>query len=121
MQRMQLLYESTFGQWSRFENDVHDVVPLVVLQVTTLDPGTRELPGHTIEKLRESQDQDPDLKVVIAWLQSDYVSDQNELSLSSLLVKQLWLCRSQLGMDGPCSTSGKRSQIQKSYWSLPHH
>ena len=66
-------------QWSRFESDVDDVVPMVVRQIGTelvdpmdspdLRPEETEMLGYTAKELSDRQAGDPDLAPVLTWLQ----------------------------------------------------
>ena len=92
-------------QWSRFEEDVDDVVPIGIRRIglELVDPD--ELPDLTTEittfekysseDLRDLQLKDPDLKPIITWLESDSPSEA-ELFRQGLATKFLWSCRSQL-------------------------
>ena len=88
--------------WSRFEKDVDDVVPLAIRPVRVLDGedelvdkhSTSEdswLPQYPPEVLWEKQMQDPDLKTLIQWLEDDENPSTQDLYLSSLAVKKFWL------------------------------
>jgi hypothetical protein len=80
-------------QWSRFEQDVDDVIPLAVCAITS---GTNWCSGYTTEELKEQQSQDPDLSPVILWLQDDEDPPQRDVWLQGAGTKEIWLNRSRL-------------------------
>ena len=67
-------------QWRRFEEEVDNVVPLAMRQITVT--------GYTSEEMREEQLKDPDLRTVIGWLNGN--PDPLELSTASSEAKHLW-------------------------------
>ena len=74
-------------QWSRFESDVDDVVPLAVRTIS-VSPDEQDVPWFlscTEEELSQLQRNDPCLKKLIVWLQTDITPSQRELSLCSYL------------------------------------
>ena len=98
-------------QWSRFEVDVDDVIPLAVRKVSLGDEtdwdeiisseyldqpeDTIWLPRFSPEELRKFQLDDPDLSQLIGWLESDSTPLLADLYLCSPLVKKFWLSKSQ--------------------------
>ena len=88
------------NQWSRFFDDVDYVVPLSIRKIKLSTDilyheenwGTK----HSSEDLRKFQENDPDLSIIIHWLESGNKPTESDLSLSSPAVKHLWLHRSQL-------------------------
>ena len=88
------------NQWSRFEEDVDDVVPLAV-RSTSLDSSTPItcLSGYSKEDLKEAQETDADLQKIKIWLTSGLEPDQKELALCSPGVKYLYLHKSQLKLE----------------------
>ena len=88
------------NQWSRFLDDVDYVVPLSIRKIKLSTDifyheenwGTK----HSSEDLRKFQDNDPELSVIINWLESGNKPTESDLSLSSPAVEHLWLHRSQL-------------------------
>ena len=98
-------------QWSWFEDDVDDVVPIAIrsVQVPDEDMETEEdsnrgtdgdstswLPQCTSEQLQEKQQQDPDLFKLIKWLEEKSSPTTQDLHLSSSAVKRFWFLKSQL-------------------------
>ena len=51
---------------------------------------------YSAEDLRKFQENDLDLSVIINWLETENLSTESELALSSPCVKHLWLHRGQL-------------------------
>ena len=51
---------------------------------------------YSAEDLKKFQDNDPDLSVIINWLETEKLPTESELALSSPCVKHLWLHRGQL-------------------------
>ena len=93
-------------QWARFEEDVDDVIPIVVRRIATeladpnenqeeLQPELTVLQGYSFKQLREEQLKDPEVQVVINWMESDPPS-QATLFRQGKVTKRLWACRSQL-------------------------
>ena len=101
----------THNQWSRFEDDVDDVIPLAVRAVGLVssvasgsnvqDDGevTNWFGGYSYKELREHQLKDQGIGPVMRWLESDEVPTTDVLLLQSPSVKHLWLCRSQLSLE----------------------
>ena len=85
-------------QWSRFESDVDDVVPLAIrtASVSPDEPDIQWILSYTTEELSKLQQNDPCLKKLIVWLQTDITPSQRELSLCSPTVKYFYLNRSRL-------------------------
>ena len=86
-------------QWSTFENDIDYVVPLTVRSVGTHDTGQSILSLsdiYPLEELKVQQKQDPDLKQLVTWLDSNRQPSQKELSLSSPSVRYFWAFAPQL-------------------------
>ncbi len=93
------------NQWSRFEEDVDDVVPIAVRQMYTelADPFDEEqnrtestrFVGYSYMELRDAQMADPDVEVIIRWLEQE-PPNQAELFRQSAAVKYFWNCKSQL-------------------------
>ena len=98
-------------QWSWFEDNVDDVVPITIrsVQVADEDVETEEdsnkvtdgdstswLPQYTSKQLQEKQQQDPDLAKLIKWLEEESSPTTQDLYLSSSAVKRFWLLKSQL-------------------------
>ena len=87
-------------QWSRFFDDVDYVVPLSIRKIKlSTDILYREENWglkYSAEDLRQFQDNDPDLSVIINWLETANLPTESELALSSPCVKHLWLHRDQL-------------------------
>ncbi|MEW8187006.1 MAG: reverse transcriptase domain-containing protein, partial [Candidatus Thiodiazotropha endolucinida] len=92
-------------QWARFNDDVDDVVPLGVRSVVICGaeqsaPENRVV-SNWVEslsslQLRESQINDPNIGVVIRWIEYPYEPTTRELQLSSPETRALWLTRDQL-------------------------
>ena len=82
-------------QWSRFESDV---VPLAIrtVSVSPDELDVRWIHSYTEEELSQLQRNDPCLKKLTVWLQTDITPSQRELSLCSPTVKYFYLNRSHL-------------------------
>ena len=96
--------ERAHKHWSRFQDDVDDVVPLAVRRLNVADDeecGSFWGPSYSKEELRAAQKSDDDLIVIINWLETldslDEV-DKAKLAMSSATVKYYWLHRKQLQM-----------------------
>ena len=101
------------SQWSRFESDVDDIIPLSIRSASLAEPlnpsdilspeflgqeetDTNWLPQYSAEELRKAQLNDPDLAKILNWLESKETPPINELYLCSPTIKRFWLTRSQL-------------------------
>ncbi len=95
-------------QWSRFEEEVDYVVPLVVRQLsgsertdTLLEAADRNqsdqsyMDQYSPQELRSSQLLDDELLPVIRWLEDESSTD-NDLELLAVNTRILWKCRDQL-------------------------
>ena len=67
-------------QWARFEDDIEDVLPLSVRQVSWCSSLDRK-------ELRQEQLKDKDLCVLFSWIESEYEPSQEELAAESPTVK----------------------------------
>ena len=90
------------NQWSRFAEDVDDVIPLAMINTNTLvdvplsTGSSNWVEGLTSGQLRDAQLQDPDIGLVIHWLEHGYLPSKRELLLTSPETRALWSCRSNL-------------------------
>ncbi len=105
------------NQWSRFENDVDDVLPVTIREIVmtsqdTSNTGTthREasdevdddentcnyMATYQPQQLRDLQVKDSDLKPIITWLESNKEQIEGDLFLQSAATKHTWQCKSQL-------------------------
>jgi predicted aspartyl protease len=108
--------ERAHKQWSRFEVDVDDVIPLAVRSIS-LSPQIHDkcneiraveseendsqykenwLESYTSEELRDYQLADASLKPIITWLEAKENPSKNELFKHSPATKALWLCQSKM-------------------------
>ena len=92
-------------QWARFDEDVDDVVPLAVrvIDSAAVEPSTHNdmissnwIEGLSSMQVREAQLNDPDIGLVLYWLEHGYEPSTRELKLCSPETRSLWLTRSQL-------------------------
>ena len=85
-------------QWSRFEDDVGEVVTLAVRPVSVQLEDTTEswISGYTKEQLSELQLQDPTTQKLISWISIDIEPKQKDLALCGPAVKYFYLNREQL-------------------------
>ena len=94
--------------WSRFEEEVDYVVPLVVRQLsgsertdTLLEATGRNqsdqsyMDQYSPQELRSSQLLDDELLLVVRWLEDESSTD-NDLELLTVNTRILWKCRDQL-------------------------
>ena len=96
-------------QWARFYEDVDDVVPLTIRQIS-IEPDTDSsnpddevgpqseswLVIPSAQQLREYQKADPDLAPVLDWLETPCEPTPQQLFSTSRTVKHLWLCKPHL-------------------------
>ena len=89
-------------QWSRFQEDVDDIVPLAIrtVNINSSSDGASTFwgPGYNRDQLRDAQLSDVDLGKIITWLEEASEPTESVLSLSSREVKYYWLNRKQLVM-----------------------
>ena len=86
------------AQWSRFEDDVDDIVPLA-LRAVNLDQAEREsswFAGYTPGQLRDYQFGDPTLTKLLIWAEGGPAPTEQELMLSAPATKHFWLNKGQL-------------------------
>ena len=100
-------------QWARFEEDVDDVVPLVIRQITTQDSGSstelQEQVGadhHTstvnwlqplnCQQLTSAQKDDPVLSILHNWKESGVLPTREQVTMESPAVRKYWLCWPQI-------------------------
>lgn len=91
-------------QWARFNEDVDDVVPLAVRSVEALLPNPISEPqavsnwveSLTSPELRKAQIEDPNIGIVINWLEHSYEPTTRELQLTGPETRALWLTRDHL-------------------------
>ena len=85
------------AQWSRFENDVDDVVPLAVRSVTTAESDNGfQIRGYSHEQLVEFQAKDFVIQRLLTWVLTDTVQEQSEISLCSPAIKHFYINRERL-------------------------
>jgi transposase InsO family protein len=92
------------NQWSRFQDDVDDVVPLAIMSVRSQTPGSDAVSPNWVDnyepqQLRDLQTQDPDIGLVIIWLENKVEPSRRELLLTSPSTRSLWSCRQYLLME----------------------
>ena len=90
-------------QWSRFEYDIDDVVPLAIADmcIRKMMAGRVErdvmrsnwCPGYSRDKLRTAQSQDPDIQPMVRWLETETPPTEEELALCVPALKYFWLNR----------------------------
>ena len=99
-------------QWARFNDDVDDVVPLAMGSVEAVLPdqamqdqamsdqamsGTQAfsnwMEGLSSKELRRAQSEDPNIDIVINWLEHSYEPTTRELQLNGPETRALWLNR----------------------------
>ncbi|MCG8047953.1 MAG: RNase H-like domain-containing protein, partial [Candidatus Thiodiazotropha endolucinida] len=92
-------------QWARFNEDVDDVVPLAVRSVEALMPDqtltesqavSSWMEGLSSYELRNTQTADPNIGLVINWLEHSYEPTTRELQLCGPETRALWLTRDHL-------------------------
>ena len=92
-------------QWARFNDDVDDIVPLAVRSIEVEAQDTDSSSAQTISnwmeglsrlELREAQTQDPNIGLVMNWLEHSYEPTTRELQLTGPETRSLWLTRDQL-------------------------
>ena len=87
------------SQWSRFNDDVDDVVPLAIRSIKSdsqVELTNTFLKKYTHLELKEAQINDPNIQKLIAFLTSGQEPEQKDLSICSPEVKYFFLNRSHL-------------------------
>ena len=93
--------------WGTIENDVDDVIPLAVRSVTqqsnNIDDAQLDdtelcnwMCVKTTDAVRHEQNQDPDIKRILMWKESDQEPTEHELYVCSPAIKHFWNYKSQL-------------------------
>ena len=100
-------------QWARFEEDVDDVVPLVIRQITVqeaenstewqqqaeTDPRTSTvnwLQPLNYQQLATAQKDDPVLSILHDWKESGILPTREQVTMESPAVRKYWLCWPQI-------------------------
>lgn len=88
--------------WGTIENDVDDVIPLAVRGVTQQSNNIDDtelcnwMCVKTTDAVRHEQNQDPDIKRILMWKESDQEPTEHELYVCSPAIKHFWNYKSQL-------------------------
>ena len=105
--------------FAKFVNSVpgyHDVVPLAV-SVSPDEPDVCWILSYSEKELSQLQRNDPCLKKLIVWLQTDITPSQRELSLFNPTVKYFYFNRSHLSYQKTyCGTPGRVSLEKNNYY-----
>ena len=89
-------------QWARFNDDVDDVVPLAVRNISVQDVSQASPGNHAVSnwveniscvQLREEQCKDSNVGIVLIWLENYHHPSIRELQLSSQETRSLWFLR----------------------------
>jgi hypothetical protein len=93
-------------QWERFSEDVDDIIPLAtrsvnhefkIKTISTSDQSTSNwLECLSRQQLQDTQFDDPDVSIIIYWLQHDYEPSIRELQLCSAATRSYWLNKGRL-------------------------
>ena len=87
-------------QWGRFEDDVDDVVPIAVRAVSLDREGAIICPNwlnnYSPDYISKCQNEDPELKPLIQWLNTGENPSQGELALSEPGTRHFWRVKEQL-------------------------
>ena len=81
-------------QWSKFENDVNDVIPLAIRRIH--NPSWCF--SYTCEEMRNMQMEDSVTGTLLYWIEHDITPDQNDLMLRKPALKRFWINNSQLNI-----------------------
>ncbi|KAK7481756.1 hypothetical protein BaRGS_00027004 [Batillaria attramentaria] len=91
-------------QWSRFEEDVDDVVPLAYrearISVVQSAVSSNWASSWSDQDLRDAQEQDEDLRVILQWMEREEYPTHAEVMAQSPKVKKLWSLRDLLEVRG---------------------
>ncbi|MCG8109820.1 MAG: RNase H-like domain-containing protein, partial [Candidatus Thiodiazotropha taylori] len=96
-------------QWARVNTDVDDVVPLAVRSVQPMNPVSVLTGIQTVSnwmeslsalELREAQVEDPNIGIIINWLEHSYEPTTRVLQLCSPETRALWLTKDHLVFKG---------------------
>jgi hypothetical protein len=94
-------------QWSCFELDVDDIVPLAIRELTVEEQEEQDdreaqaiasnyVQTRTPAELRDLQLKDPDLRPIFTWLESKVDPGEGDEFLQSAATRHMWLCKTQL-------------------------
>ena len=84
-------------EWSRFEEDVDDAVPLAVKSICSANVCIGSwIQGYTNEQLIEAQEKDASLGRLMNWISNDVKPTQGEFALCSPTVKHFFSNRDHL-------------------------
>ena len=89
-------------QWDRFHDEVDDIVPLAVRQIShdesDIEPHeyVTWVEKYTAQDLRKMQLEAETTAQIIRWLEEDHKPSQAELAVASPAIKYFWLLRRQL-------------------------
>lgn len=82
-----------------FEDDVDYIVPISIKSTTvdSISPYLDQSSESTSvlgdkHKLKLAQEQDPDIKQILSWLEKNYEPSSQEFQLSSKTVRHFWIC-----------------------------
>lgn len=116
-------------QWSRFEDDVDDVVPLAMV-MPTASPTVRVVSSTgdsnwadiiCPNERKEAQVKDPDLQVLRQWVQENKQPSQEELAAQSPVVKKLWANRPLLLFENDILWYRWKGEAERKLWLVPRH
>ena len=85
-------------KWGKFEEEVGDVVPLVVQEISLEPEGWVE--NYTKEELRKVQLEDEIVGKILRWLQIGGEPRREELLLADPVVKYFWRFKENLSIRG---------------------
>jgi len=115
-------------QWTRFEDDVDDVVPLAMVMSPAV-PTVRVCSSgesnwtNTMSPTQRSveQDKDPDLQVLRQWVKENRQPSQEELAAQSPVIKKLWANRPLLLLEDDILWYIWKGDQDKRLWLVPKH
>ena len=83
-------------QWSKFETEVDYVIPLAVRGLDANISDSPLIEGYTPRELKGMQADDPELHVLVKWIESGSAPSDAELMLQGHCTKSLWRNKSLL-------------------------
>ena len=82
--------------WSRFDNEVDDVIPLASKTVTVnrlVEDTPHWFEQYSLEDIRKAQEEDPELQMIRQYLDSGIEPNEAELFLQNRATKNYWINR----------------------------
>ena len=109
------------SQWTRFEEEVDDVIPLAIRAVQKgPNVDSESILQYTAEELRDFQLKDPDVHQLLLWKDAEIEPKDSDILLQSRAVKHFWLNKNLLTIrDGVLYYTWKQQDEEKLLLVVP--